>query len=227
MNEPHNSTQPLPDRARTHLKQERALRTRARIIQAAAQAFADTGFPNVTIQDVAELAGMTKGAVYFHYANKEALALSVADEFYHRINTIAGGIEDQHLPPLTSVAELLLQTAHALQHDVVIQAGARLQIERAMIQSELPIPYQNYTDQLTTWLNQATTHGHLTNTTPATLAQVLVSAFFGAQHISWTLNQRTDLTERTLNIIRTLIPQALTCTGHNHVHTPHANSHSH
>ena len=48
------------------------------MLDAAAQAFAAKGFPAVTILDVAEITGMTKGAVYFHYSNKEALAIAVA-----------------------------------------------------------------------------------------------------------------------------------------------------
>ena len=62
---------PIP--GRTDLKQERAERTRAQILNSAAEAFASRGFPSVTIVDIAELTGMTKGAVYFHYANKESL----------------------------------------------------------------------------------------------------------------------------------------------------------
>ena len=53
----------------TGLKQERAVRTRGQVLDAAAKAFATKGFPAVTVQDVAELAGVTKGAVYFHFAN--------------------------------------------------------------------------------------------------------------------------------------------------------------
>ncbi|MGI5441694.1 hypothetical protein ACQEV4_31280 [Streptomyces shenzhenensis] len=37
------------------------------------------------------------------------------------------------------------------------------------------------------------------------LAAVLVSAFFGAQHISWLLNDRADLAERTIIVVRTVI----------------------
>lgn len=43
---------------------------------------------------------------------------------------------------------------------------------------------------------------------PDTLATVLVSAFFGAQHISWVLNDRADLVERTIALVRTIIPPA-------------------
>lgn len=63
------------------------------------QVLAEMGFPTVTIQDVAQHADVTKGAVYFHYANKEALAHAVADEFYRRIRDIAHTVENKELPP--------------------------------------------------------------------------------------------------------------------------------
>ncbi|MET9293399.1 ScbR family autoregulator-binding transcription factor [Streptomyces sp. NPDC003077] len=186
------------------------MRTRARILRAAAQLFADKGFPAVTILDVAQLSDITKGAVYFHYANKEALAIAVADEFHGRIRETAGAIEGLGLTPVTSVAELLVRTAIALRDDIVMQAGARLQIERALIGTELPTPFETYTGLITTWLEKGSRKGELSASTtdPTTLATVLVSAFFGAQHISWVLTDRSDITARTLAIIRTVLPGA-------------------
>ncbi|MFI8824647.1 ScbR family autoregulator-binding transcription factor [Streptomyces sp. NPDC053431] len=214
MNRPATPSDPAPrpdapaDTARTAVKQQRALRTRTRILAAAAQLFADKGFPAVTIQDVAQHADITKGAVYFHYANKEALAHAVANEFYARIRDIADTIEDKSLTPLSAVAELLTRTAIALRDDCVMQAGARLQIERSMITPELPTPFADYSDIITRWLHRGTQDGTLPSATnPTALAQVLVSAFFGAQHISWTLTNRADLPMRTHTIIQTVIPQ--------------------
>ncbi|MFD1659181.1 ScbR family autoregulator-binding transcription factor [Streptomyces caeni] len=191
------------------LKQERAVRTRERILAAAAQAFAAKGYPAVTILDVAEAAGMTKGAVYFHYDNKDALALAVTDLFYRRIGEIADAVEPLGLPPVGSVAELLLRTATAFRDETVIQAGARLQLERQLIGVRLPLPYEAYTELITSWLardREAGTGDGLPS--PGTLATVLVSAFFGAQHISWVLDDRADLVERTTDLVRTIIPSA-------------------
>lgn len=191
------------------LKQERAVRTRERVLTAAAQAFAAKGYPAVTILDVAQSAGMTKGAVYFHYENKDALAVAVTDLFYRRIAVIADSVEELGLPPVSSVAELLIRTAVAFRDETVLQAGARLQLERQLIGAQLPLPYEAYTNLITSWLaRRAEAGGPGDIPSPATLATVLVSAFFGAQHISWVLNNRADLLERTLAVVRTIIPWA-------------------
>jgi AcrR family transcriptional regulator len=191
------------------LKQERAVRTRKCILTAAARAFAAKGYPAVTILDVAEAAGMTKGAVYFHYDNKDSLALAVTEQFYSRIGEIADSVEQLALPPVSSVAELLLRTATAFRDETVIQAGARLQLERQLIGVRLPLPYEAYTRLITSWLARDREAGARDDLpAPETLAMVLVSAFFGAQHISWVLDDRADLVERTTDLVRTIIPSA-------------------
>lgn len=195
-------------RTGTVLKQERAVRTRGQVLDAAAEAFATKGFPAVTVLDVAELAGVTKGAVYFHFANKEALAESVADEFYHQLTVIAETVRDEDLSPLSAVTELLLRTALAFRDDRTIQAGARLQIERSLIGADLPLPYQGYTEAVTAWFKQAKEAGQLPVGTDAdVVARVLVAAFFGAQHISWVLNDRADIAERVQEVVDTVVPR--------------------
>jgi AcrR family transcriptional regulator len=157
---------------------------------------------------VAELAGVTKGAVYFHFANKEALAKAVAEEFYHVLGVIGQEVQDEELSPLDAVAELLDRTAVAFRDDTMVQAGARLQIERSLIGADLPMPYLGYTESLVSWFRQAQDEGQLaTETSPEVTARILVSAFFGAQHISWVLNDRADLTERVREILDTVVPR--------------------
>jgi AcrR family transcriptional regulator len=191
----------------TGLKQERAVRTRGQVLDAAAEAFATKGFPAVTVLDVAELAGVTKGAVYFHFANKEALAQAVAEEFYHLLGVIGSEVEEAGLSPLAAVAELLERTALAFRDDTMVQAGARLQIERSLIGVEMPMPYLGYTESLTRWLRQAQDQSQLpAGASPESTSRVLVSAFFGAQHISWVLNDRADIAERVREILVALVP---------------------
>ncbi|MFI0907237.1 ScbR family autoregulator-binding transcription factor [Streptomyces sioyaensis] len=190
------------------LKQERAVRTREQVLSAAATAFAERGFPAVTILDVAELTGMTKGAVYFHYANKEALAIAVAEEFYQRLPLIAEAVRKAGLPPVKSVAELLHRTAVAFRDDTIIQAGARLQIESSLIDATLPRPFDGYTDSITELLDEAKEAGELpASCNPEVLGRVLVAAFFGVQHISWRLNNRADLAQRVEEVIEAVLPQ--------------------
>jgi AcrR family transcriptional regulator len=204
---PRRSRAAVTGREEKDLKQERAVRTRALVLAAAAEAFAARGFPRVTIQDVAELADLTKGAVYFHFGNKEALADAVAKDFYDQLGLIGQSLRAEGLPPLEAVSQLLLRTARAFRDNTTMRAGARLQIERALIETDLPRPYVRFEIMVADYCRQAADAGQMPDDKdPAGLAQVLVSAFFGAQHISWILNERADLIERVERILAVSLP---------------------
>jgi len=61
-------------------QQERRQATRAAITRAARRLFGDRGFAATTIDDVASAAHLAKGAVYHHFATKEALFEAVFDQ---------------------------------------------------------------------------------------------------------------------------------------------------
>ena len=62
--------------ARTETKSER---TRQRILDAAARAFQRRGYAAVTLKDIAALADMQAGSLYYHFDTKEELVEAVLD----------------------------------------------------------------------------------------------------------------------------------------------------
>jgi AcrR family transcriptional regulator len=52
-------------------------RTRAQLLAAAARVFAQKGFAGASLEEIAELAGYSTGAVYYNFANKEELFLEL------------------------------------------------------------------------------------------------------------------------------------------------------
>lgn len=61
-------------------REEKKARTRAQLIAAAATVFARRGFVAASLDEVAEEAGLTKGAVYSNFDSKEDLFQAVIDE---------------------------------------------------------------------------------------------------------------------------------------------------
>jgi len=55
-------------------QQERAVRTRRAVLEAAAAVFAERGYAAATIGEILARAQVTKGALYFHFDSKAALA---------------------------------------------------------------------------------------------------------------------------------------------------------
>lgn len=61
-------------------RSERRARTRGQLLEAAARVYARRGFESATLDEVAEEAGFTKGAVYDHFGSKEKLLFALLDE---------------------------------------------------------------------------------------------------------------------------------------------------
>ena len=59
---------------------EQSAQTRARLIEAARAQFEQHGYARTTLEQIARAAGLTRGAVYFHFADKAALFRAMRDE---------------------------------------------------------------------------------------------------------------------------------------------------
>ncbi len=73
------------------------LATRERILDAALSVFARKGYHRATVDDIVRASGTSKGAVYHHFPNKEAVFLALADDFAARLAAaVAGAIAERH-----------------------------------------------------------------------------------------------------------------------------------
>jgi AcrR family transcriptional regulator len=69
----------MPSRRLT--REDKRLANRARILQAARNVFAQHGYHGATIGEIAAEAGLSNGAVYYNFANKEDLFLALLDQW--------------------------------------------------------------------------------------------------------------------------------------------------
>lgn len=91
-----------------------ALETRAQILDAAIQVFLERGVAAATLEQIAERAGFTRGAVYWHFKNKLEIFQQLLEEV--QLSFIEGLLSDldiDHPQPLEQLGkrcvELLLQ----------------------------------------------------------------------------------------------------------------------
>ncbi len=122
---------------------ERKAQTRADLLAAARRVFLRRGFHGASLDEIAEEAGYTKGAVYSNFADKDALFVALLDERYEgrvavysemmlevdsldeafrrvsRLMVMADQEEPDWLPTLAQFV------AHASQHEELMHAYAR------------------------------------------------------------------------------------------------------
>lgn len=107
-------------------KQERAKRTREYVLDAAAREFCAHGYAHTTMKAVADRIGMTKGALYGHFASKDELADALV-RHGHDAWTEARKEADEACPtPLHTVGHLAVGLARRLSDDPRTQAAFRL-----------------------------------------------------------------------------------------------------
>jgi AcrR family transcriptional regulator len=90
-------------------REEKKARTRAQLIDAAATVFARRGYVAASLDEVAEEAGLTKGAVYSNFAGKEDLFQAV--------------IEDRLNAPMKDIAQIIDTSTGTTEEQAM--AGAR------------------------------------------------------------------------------------------------------
>lgn len=75
---------------------EKQAQTRTQLLQAAAQVFARRGFQGATVEEIAEQAGYSHGAVYSNFGGKEDLFLAVFEKYMaQRVQEVADATEIQ------------------------------------------------------------------------------------------------------------------------------------
>src|ERR1700676_4786055 len=94
-------------------------RTRERLLQAASREVYRTGFQSAGLDTILASAGVTKGALYYHFDSKEALGYAVVEE------VIAPDVHGKWVRPLQSVKDPIHALIGAVQSIPVRPADVR------------------------------------------------------------------------------------------------------
>ncbi len=92
-----SAAKPGVNRPARRTQADRSARTRAALVTAARELFADKGFAATSRDEIASRAGVTRGALYHHFDSKTAVAAAVVaeleDELVARVVAAAGEAE--------------------------------------------------------------------------------------------------------------------------------------
>lgn len=182
-------------------RQERAIRTKLAILNAAAAVFDERGYEAATIGEVLTRAGVTKGALYFHFPSKQALAEGVLEQQFAGIT----------IPPSSCKLQILVDTglvlAYQMRRDPMVSAVARLSLEQDM-RAEFGTKALTEWIQATEWMfSEAAAQGELLpHVVPAESAWLFSGAWTGVQIYSSMLSGREDLEARVVSLFQHLLP---------------------
>ncbi|MFI0982637.1 ScbR family autoregulator-binding transcription factor [Streptomyces sp. NPDC021093] len=175
------------------VRQERAVRTRNSLIRAAAEVFAEEGYVPASLTTISQRAGVSNGALHFHFENKQTLALAVEEEAARAL----GGITEGATGAEGGVFQELVGATHALMdrlsQDVVVRAGFELGGDRTRGAGSCRRDWQRWVEEA---LSRAEREGSLAegvSPDDAACAIVAVTAGFevlGARDPGWYTEQR-------------------------------------
>jgi AcrR family transcriptional regulator len=180
-------------------QQERAVRTRRAVLEAAAAVFAEHGYTAATVADILKAAGVTKGALYFHFDSKEALARGILEV------QVDQALPEQEIK-LQEMVDVAMSVAHRLKHDLVLRAGARLSAD-PVGRKHYGSAWSLWVERLTEILDEAHRRGEtLAHVVPREIAEMVVGAFNGVQLYSQLETDLQDVEHRVSVLLKHLLP---------------------
>jgi len=185
---------------------DRGTETRRRILEVAAQAFADRGYAGTSVSDVLKASGVTKGGFYFHFPSKEALALAT---LRHEQEQWAGSVMAAVLrhPGAVDQLDAMVEALCDLhQQDPSCRVISRLCNE---LGDEHPELRPQLGTQLTTWMDMVAgvirkgqDEGDIRpEVEPAVAAEIAVESFIGLETVAEMLTGRADLRRRARDFL--------------------------
>ncbi|MFJ5233291.1 ScbR family autoregulator-binding transcription factor [Kitasatospora sp. NPDC088391] len=183
-------------------KQERGIRSRRAILEAAAEVFDLRGYDAAGTNEILARTGLTRGALYHHFPSKEAIALAVLEAHVDGLAVPEGSGSK-----LQAVIDLGFAFADRLRTDAVLRAGVRLAVEQTSLPRPADTPYDQSREVVRTLLGQAAEQGEtLPGLDVPETADVIIAAFTGVRVMSQVYTGRADLPERLTALWRVLLP---------------------
>lgn len=186
---------------------EEAAATRQAVVGAALEVFAERGYSSATLADVAERAGVTRGAVYHHFDDKAALFLASVGEHWAAIDAMLWSPLEGEAPALLRVRNFVVSYLEAADQDprlrrlleINIKSEALPELEQGM--SEKERAFDAAIERLSEVLGAAKTAGQLhPDVTPRHAAMLALSLVTGIT-TSWLLAPTLDRPSSVAQII--------------------------
>jgi TetR/AcrR family transcriptional regulator, transcriptional repressor for nem operon len=169
------------ERAMTEASERRAGTTRQRLIAAASRQFAQSPYSMVSLDDILAEAELTKGAMYFHFPSKQALALAIIDDLTEMSRAAVTELLARKMSGLETLIDLVYLLAVQDTQDEVARAGVRL-LETLDHTTTL---WQSWIEIVTTLVQKAIAEGDVVDhLDPEDLAKMLVALWVGIRRIS-------------------------------------------
>lgn len=175
---------------------EAAAATREQLLDAAERVFRDRGVTRTSLSEVAAEAGLTRGAVYWHFRDKADLFLAMCERATSPMDSLieqAHGRKDGS--PIATLRTLCIDALQHLSCDARTQAVFEIMFHKSELAGELEGIADRHDREcaharacVETVVRRAVAAGELPRDTDATLATLATHAYVTGLMHEWTLD---------------------------------------
>lgn len=189
--------------------QARAEATRRKILDSAVDLFGELGYGETGLADVLQRAGVSKGAFYYHFDSKEAVATAIIEEYRVKVTDAVVAAVDRSASPLAVTITATFATAATIRSDRTSRIGNQLLQALSQISSIGAKVYADWTEQFTTSVTAALKPFETRSDEAAELAAATWAGVLGSNLLSEALGDdpysRLAMTWRTT--LRAIMPE--------------------
>ncbi|MCT4356213.1 TetR/AcrR family transcriptional regulator [Streptomyces sp. Je 1-79] len=173
------------------------MRTIELLLTSAAEQFAEHGFAKASLADISKAAGVTKGALFFHFPTKAELADAVQLRGMEPLEQAVS----QRRASETSRLQVIVDMTHALhrllREDVFLRAGVRITRERPDSDRDAGSRnvYLIWFAHLWQLVDEARKCGELPAGRSLSIRTVVAAAVCGVETLVWTGTAQPDVEE--------------------------------
>src|ERR1700709_166679 len=167
------------------VRQARSEATRRKIIDSAVELINEIGYPASGLAAISERAEVTKGALYYHFDSKEAVATAIIEEGANRVLDPFRSVGGPGSPAMESIVNGMFLVADVITNDAGAQAASRLLRTFGGFNPAAKATYEALYDALADRVNSAVDEGDLRSDLDAgAIVATVISMMFGAEQVS-------------------------------------------
>ena len=182
-----------------------------RICRSAVKIFSSKGYHKTTMDDIAAEAGLTKGAIYWHFKNKKELFKFLIDSRYNEFDELISSALSSPFPPPVRILKAfkvginyfennrdfcaLLKVFHS--EGIVITDNEFEEILRSL--------YSRYRQMVATVLGEGIKEGYFSPDINPTVAGSLILAAFDGLSFQWLIDPVAFSLKETLLIMNRIV----------------------
>lgn len=184
-------------------------KTKQDIREKAYQLFAEKGFKEVTMKDICELTGLSRGGLYRHYESTEQIFLEIVNAFSDKQKSEIFTKIEQHVPAAAILEELLSRYASELiDYKNSISLAIYEFYSNPAISKEDNSVKRRYEISKTAWIgliNYGISTKEFNPVNPESIFNIIIFAYQGVRMYSKLMTIDKDIPTQIMNEIKRLL----------------------